>query len=160
DPGFKNEGGAVWDPEFKRINPKYFDYADRRIQHLLDSGLTPAIVGGWMKVLSQMGVPKMKQHWRYVIARYGAYPVFWVAGGEVYDPAEDVAAKVQDPRGLRMQGWTEVVRYIRSADPYHHPLTVHDLPPPFDVSLQDPTLTDFDLIQCGHHGWPVIAVEV
>ena len=27
--------------------PTYFDYADRRIAHLVDAGIVPAIVGGW-----------------------------------------------------------------------------------------------------------------
>src|SRR5262249_52271138 len=43
DPGCANEGGAVWEPDFKRINPGYFDAADRRIQWLIDSGLVPEI---------------------------------------------------------------------------------------------------------------------
>src|SRR3984893_11333831 len=94
DPGFYNEGGAVWDPEFKRINPKFFDYADRRVQHLIDSGIAPAIVGAWVQALRQMGTAKMKQHWRYIIARYGAYPVFWIVGGEVYDPPEKPGRKL------------------------------------------------------------------
>jgi hypothetical protein len=29
------------------VNPKYFEYADRRLKHLVDSGLVPAIVGAW-----------------------------------------------------------------------------------------------------------------
>lgn len=88
DPGFCNEGGCVWEPEFKRINPGFFDYADRRVEYLVDSGLVPVIVGAWGNTLPLIGVPRMKKHWRYIIARYGAYPVFWVAGGEVYDPPE------------------------------------------------------------------------
>ena len=91
DPGSFNEGGAVWDPEFKEINPKYFDYADRRIQALVDAGIAPAIVGAWNEVLGRMGMAKMKKHWRYIVARYGAYPVFWIVGGEIYDPPDQVA---------------------------------------------------------------------
>ena len=83
DRGSRNEGGYVWDAEFRRINPEYFDYADRRISQLLDIGLVPALVGGWRTILPQMGLEKMKRHWRYIIARYGAYPVFWIAGGEL-----------------------------------------------------------------------------
>jgi Protein of unknown function (DUF4038)/Domain of unknown function (DUF5060) len=166
DPGFCNEGGCVWDPAFTRINPRYFDYADRRIQYLLDHELVPAIVGGWRQVLSQMGVAKMKKHWRYVIARYGAYPVFWLVGGEVYDPPEAVGRKlpglVQDGNlwDLRSPGWTEVARYIRATDPYHHPVSVHEIDPPFDTALQDESLTDFDLFQAGHRGWPSIATAI
>ena len=44
--GSRNEGGPVWDPEFKRINPEYFDYADRRVRHLVDSGIVPATGDG------------------------------------------------------------------------------------------------------------------
>jgi hypothetical protein len=164
DPGFCNEGGCVWDSSFKRINPKYFDYADRRIQYLLGNGLVPAIVGGWRGVLAQMGEQKMKKHWRYIIARYGAYPVFWITGGEVYDPPES-QRRPGLPHGatlidLRSPGWTEIARYIRATDPYHHPLTVHEIDPPFDSALQDETLTDFDLFQAGHRGWASVATEI
>lgn len=164
DPGFCNEGGCVWDPKFKQINPKYFDYADRRIQYLLDQGIVPAIVGGWRQVLAQMGVEKMKKHWRYIIARYGAYPVFWIAGGEVYDPPPGLRREGHVfgavANELRSPGWTEVVRYIRDSDPYHHLLAVHEIDPPFDNAIQDESLTDFDLFQAGHRGWPSIAAEI
>lgn len=174
DAGFHNEGGPVWDSEFRQINPRYFDYADRRIQYLVDAGIAPAIWGAWRQALSQMGVEKMKKHWRYVIARYGAYPVFWLVGGEVYDPPEDVARKfpgitLDEGEGsldsgvfydLRAPGWTEIVRYVRATDPYRHPTSVHEINQPFDSALQDESLTDFDTFQMGHIGWPAIAVEV
>ena len=161
DPGFHNEGGAVWDPEFKQINPRYFDYADRRIQQLVSAGIAPAIVGAWRDILGQMGVAKMKKHWRYIIARYGAYPVFWIVGGEIYDPPEEVARRLTNAPISRVPGgWTDVARYIRATDPYHHPVTVHEIPPPYDFPLQDESLTDFDLFQASHFGWPTIAVEV
>jgi len=154
-PGSRNEGGQVWDDAFTQINPSYFDYADRRIRHLIDAGMVPAIVGGWCKTLDQIGVEGMKKHWRYLIACYGAYPVFWIAGGEVYDPPEAVA-QVRTPtasRWLLSRGWTEVTRYLRATDPYRHPLTVHEVPPPMDVTLQEQGLQDFRMIQPGHFGW-------
>src|ERR1700759_605278 len=166
DPGFHNEGGAVWDPAFKQINPKYFDFADRRIQALVDAGIAPAIVGAWHQALAQMGVSKMEKHWRYIIARYGAYPVFWIVGGEVFDPPAEIGNKAPGIvlygklTDLRSPGWTEVTLYIPATDPYHHPVTVHEIPPPFNIPLQDESLTDFDLFQPSHMGWPSIAVEV
>ena len=161
DPGHRNEGGAVWDPQFKQINPRYFDYVDRRIQFLLDHGMVPAIVGAWGATLNQMGVPKLEQHWRYLVARYGAYPVFWILGGEVLDPPPEVAGHYDSliQSGI-VRGWTEVARYLRATDPYHHPLTVHEESAPYDTALQDESLTDFDLFQIGHWGWPSIAAEV
>jgi hypothetical protein len=160
DPGFCNEGGCVWDPEFKQINPKFFDYADRRVEHLVDSGMVPAIVGGWNISIEQMGVAKLKKHWRYIIARYSAYPTFWVIGGEVFDPPEAVAKKLGPMfRGQSPGGWTEVGRYIRATDPLHHPTTVHEVSPD-DLPLQDESVTDFALFQPAHFSWPSIAVEV
>jgi hypothetical protein len=162
DPGFCNEGGCVWEPAFKRINPRFFDYADRRVQHLVDSGMAPAIVGAWNVILGEMGVAKMKKHWRYIIARYGAYPVFWIAGGEVYDPPEEVARRHKEPLGTPRipGGWTEVARYIHATDPYHHPVTVHEMLPSYDFPAQDESLMDFDLFQAAHLGWSSIAIEV
>ena len=160
DPGFHNEGGYVWDREFKHINPQYFDYADRRIQYLIDAGIAPALVGGWHPVLAQMGVAQMKKHWRYVIARYGAYPVFWVVGGELNDPPPGVRTLKPWPEhpNLIPGGWTEVARYIRATDPYHHPLTAHEGISAFP--LQDPSLIDFDLAQPGHLSWLSLGLEV
>lgn len=164
DPGCQNEGGAVWEPGFARINPRYFDYADRRIEHLVSAGIVPAIVGGWSgvgpSVLDTMGIAKFKQQWRYIIARYGAYPTFWILGGEVFDPPEDFARKATEGHQFRHLGeWSEVAQYIRSLDPYHHPLTVHEVSPD-DPPLQHEALTDFRLFQPGHSGWASIDVEV
>jgi len=162
DPGFANEGGPVWDAQFERINPNYFDYADRRIQCLVDNGMVPAIVGGWSVVLSKMGVAKMQKHWRYIIARYGAYPAFWIVGGEVMDPPAEMVNRIPDswrPK-LIVPGWTEVARYIKKTDPYHHPITAHEWASPVDKPFQDESLTDFDMVQSCHFGWPSLALSV
>ena len=161
DPGYRNEGGAVWDPQFNRINPRYFDFADRRFQHLIDAGIAPAVVGGWSDQLSKMGSAKMKKHWRYIIARYGAYPVFWVVGAGVFNPPQAVMNQL--PKYIAdaiSPGWSDIVRYVRATDPYHHPLTVHEGMPPYDIPLPEDSLTDFDLTQPGHAGWASIGAEV
>jgi hypothetical protein len=170
DPGFCNEGGCVWDKDFTRINPTYFDYADRRVQHIVANGMTPAIVGGWRQVLGQMGVANMKKHWRYLIARYGAYPVFWIIGGEVMDPPLSALGSLKEMflladgnttrEGWKLGEWTEVARYVRITDPYHHPMTVHEAPPGHDTAIEDESLTDFDMFQPGHGGWHTIPTEI
>ncbi|QGZ94936.1 DUF5060 domain-containing protein [Terricaulis silvestris] len=152
DPGFCNEGGRAWDAGFERLNPAFFDYADRRIAHLVEAEIAPVIFGAWRQALAQMGLETAKKFWRYIIARYGAYPVFWVAGGEVYD-------NVNDPR-RGVVGWTDLVRYIRETDPYHHPLAVHELPPSMDTAITDESLSDFDLFQPSHSGWASIRAEI
>ncbi|HVF09319.1 MAG TPA: DUF4038 domain-containing protein [Abditibacteriaceae bacterium] len=148
DPRGANEAGYPWDEEYSTINPAYFDMADLRIDWLVRSGLAPCLVGCWGYFLPWMGVEKMKQHWRHLIARYGAYPVVWCLAGEGTMPyylSEDKegAARAQK------QGWTELAAYVRAIDPYHHPLTIH----PTDSArrqVEDESLLDLDLLQTGH----------
>ena len=85
-PAFDERGlgdaGQPWEKLYARIRPEYFDAADRRIQHLVEQGLTPCVLGCWGYHLPWLGTEKMKQHWRYLIARWGALPVVWCASGE------------------------------------------------------------------------------
>ena len=77
-----NEAGFPWERDFARINPAYFDMADVRIQYLADHGLAACVVGFWGYFIPRMGMEKVKKHWRYLIARWGAYPVVWCLAGE------------------------------------------------------------------------------
>ena len=76
-----NEAGFPWEKDYACIRPEYFDMADRRLCHLNEQGITPCIVGAWGYYMPWMGLEKMKLHWRYLIARYGAWPVIWCAAG-------------------------------------------------------------------------------
>jgi hypothetical protein len=69
DPRGANEAGFPWTKDYARINPAYFDAADRRIAYLVDHGLAPCLVGAWGYHLPWLGVEKMKRHWRYLVAR-------------------------------------------------------------------------------------------
>ncbi len=148
DPRGANEAGFPWEAGFARINPGYFDQADVRIRYLVEHGLTPCIVACWGYFLPLMGIPKIKKHWRYLVARWGAYPVVWCLAGEgsmpyylSKTPKEDAAAQ--------KQGWTEVARYVRSIDSYHHPVTIHPGDSARNV-VEDPSVQDFDMLQTGH----------
>lgn len=162
DPGFCNEGGCVWGTDFTRINPRYFDYADRRVQLLVESEIVPAIVGAWGHLLPTLGIEKMKKHWRYLVARYGAYPVIWIVGGEVIDPPAKIVARISPVWRSKIvtTGWTEVAQYVRDLDPYHHLLSAHEAPPSVDFPLQDEALTDFDLLQSSQFGWSSLHVGI
>ncbi len=124
DPRGANEAGFPWDKDYARINPAYFDMADLRIQHLVSRGLVPCIVGCWGYFLQWMGAAKMKRHWRYLVARWGAYPVVWCLAGEGTMPYYLSADKERDAAEQK-QGWTELARYVRSVDPYHRLITIH-----------------------------------
>jgi len=145
DPRGANEGGYPWEADYTRINPKYFDAADVRIQYLIECGLSPCIVACWGYFLPIMGVPKIKKHWRYLVARWGAYPVFWCLAGEGAMPYYLSKTKKEDIAAQK-DGWTEVSRYVHSIDPYHHPVTIHN----GRSEVLDPTVLDFDLLQTGH----------
>ncbi len=116
DPRGANESGCPWKPDYSTINPAYFDMADLRIQYLVDSGLTPCIVGCWGYFLPLMGIPKMKQHWRNLIARWGAYPVIWCLAGEGTMPYYLSKTPKQDSAAQKT-GWTDVARFVRHTDP-------------------------------------------
>ncbi len=148
DPRGANEAGFPWEANYTRVNPRYFDMADLRIQFLVDRGLTPCVVGCWGYFLPVMGLPKMKQHWRNLVARWGAYPVVWCLAGEGTMPYY-LSKTPREDSALQKRGWTEVARYVRSIDPFHHPVTIH----PSDSArntVEDPEVLDFDMLQTGH----------
>lgn len=152
DPRGANEAGFPWEKEYARINPAYWDEADKRIMHLVEQGFTPCIVGAWGYFLPWMGVDKMNQHWRHLIARYGALPVMWCAGGEANLPWYLAKNFPYDDR-KQVTDWTAVMRAIRANDPYRRPLTIH----PTGIgrlsarnATDDVALLDFDLLQTPH----------
>ncbi len=154
DPQQANEAGWPWEKEFARINPAFYDLADRRFVHMIEQGLMPCIVGMWGYYLPFMGVERCKNHWRYLIARYGAYPVVWCLCGECTMPTYAYHGKPEGERDQAVQkaGWTDVARYVRQIDPYRNVLTVHPSSSG-RLSLADETLVDFDMLQTGHGGY-------
>jgi hypothetical protein len=56
--------------------------------------------------------------------------------------------KAEDAQAQK-RGWTEVARYVRETDSFHHPITIH----PTDSArnqVEDPALLDIDMLQTGH----------
>lgn len=145
-----NEAGFPWEKNYSTINPAYFDMADQRIKCLIDSGLMPCILGSWGYYLLKMGIGKMKQHWRYLVARWGAYPVVWCLAGEVSMPYYLSENRNAESEQLR-EGWTQIGHYIKKIDPYSRLLTVHPSYMGCD-ELTDDTMMDFKMIQTGHAG--------
>jgi hypothetical protein len=147
DPRGANEAGFPWEQDYSRINPAYFDMADVRIQHLVNHGIAPCIVGCWGYFLPQMGVKKIKQHWRYLIARWGAYPGIWCLAGEATMPFYLSKSPKQDAE-VQKHGWTEAARYVRAMG-LRHPITLHPSRSARDC-VDDAAVLDFDMLQTGH----------
>ena len=145
-----NEAGYPFAKDYARINPAYYDMADLKIGHLVRSGLVPALVGMWGYYLPKIGVEGVKRYWRYIVARYAAYPVAWCMAGEGTMPwylaPQDQRA---DLGALQMRGWTEVARYVQKIDGFDNPITIH----PGDFGrkqVEDPSVLDFEWLQTGH----------
>jgi hypothetical protein len=148
DPRGANEAGFPWTRDKSGINPAYFDVADRRIRHLTESGLSPCIVGCWGYFLSTWDEKTLRKHWRYIVARWGAYPVFWCLAGEGSMPYYLSKEKDRDSENQK-RGWTELGRYVRGVDPFHRLVTIHPSSNSRDTVL-DPSVLDFEMLQTGH----------
>ena len=145
-----NEAGHPWEPGYASIRPAYFEAADLRIQWLVKQGLLPCIVGCWGYHLHWLGEEKLKQHWRYLVARWGAYPVVWCLAGEGSMPYYLSEDKERD-RKIQEKAWSRIGRYVREIDPYHHPITIHPGNSARET-VADDTILDYDMLQTGHGG--------
>jgi len=154
DPRGKNEAGFAWEENFRRINPAWFDMADLRIRWLVKEGLVPCVLGAWGYYLLMLGPEKMKQHWRYIVARWWAYPVVWAVCGEVALPFYLSRTRSADSEA-QISGWTEIARYIRQIDPGHRLVTAHPASVARD-EVTDDSVIDFDMLQTGHKGYESI----
>ena len=162
DPRGANEKGFPWETNYARINPEYFNAADERIRYLVEKGFTPCIVGAWGYFLPWMGVEKAKQHWRNLVARYGAWPVVWCVAGENNLPWYLAKNFPYDDRE-QVHGWTEVARYLRATDPFQRLMTIH----PTGLgklnargTIDDAALLDFDMLQTPHGQRDAVAPTV
>jgi Protein of unknown function (DUF4038)/Domain of unknown function (DUF5060) len=154
DPRGTNEAGFTWEKDYARIRPEYFDRADERLLYLVDQGFVPCIVGAWGYHLPWLGTDRMKEHWRYLIARYGALPVVWCAAGEGTMPFYG-SKQAKEEAALQKAGWTEVIRSLRTTDPFGRMITIHPSRSARET-VADPSLLDFDMHQTGHQ--PELAI--
>lgn len=156
DPRDANEAGHPWTPDYERINPAFYDAAERRIFYLIEQGLVPMLVGMWGYHMHFMGLERAQAHWRHFLARYGALPVILELCGEATLPwylLENAGEAGQQ----QTERWTEVMRAVREGNIFRRPLTTHPGPPlwfndaPYPP-LTDMSLADFHLGMGGHGG--------
>ncbi|HOZ46448.1 MAG TPA: DUF4038 domain-containing protein [Candidatus Hydrogenedentes bacterium] len=148
DPRGRNEAGFPLTDGFAGINPAYYDHADLKIGHLVHAGLVPCIVGMWGYYLPRLGVDRAKRFWRYIVARYGAYPVVWCICGEGVMPYY-LSKTPDDDRAFQKRGWSEVMAYVREVDGYRNLISIHPTQYGRD-QVEDPALMDFEMLQTGH----------
>ena len=152
-----NEGGLAWSEDYSEINPAFFDAFDLKMALLVQSGIVPCLVGAWGQYLRLAGPDVIRRHWRYLVARYGAYPVVWCISGEaslfptfqIDGDLSEMAAIVEEQH----EDWRQVTREVRALDPYHRLVTMHPCPIATYRSsqvLRNPALFDIEMLQTGH----------
>jgi hypothetical protein len=155
DPRGGNEAGHAWTKDFGTINPAYWDLTDQRVEYLIEQGLMPSIMGTWGYYLHFMGEEKMKRHWRYVIARYGAFPVAWILCGESRLPWYPLMGKGDDGYRQTLR-WTELSKTVRDLNSTHRLLGIHPGPALWYQGRSYEPLADYSAIDVyfgmGGHG--------
>ena len=143
-----NEAGYPWERDFCAHQSGLFRHGGRA--HPASCGSrTRGLHRGFLGILhSAHGHDKVKQHWRYLIARWGAYPVVWCLAGEGTMPYYLSKTKEQDAE-TQKHGLTELARYVHATDPHHHPITIHPSSTR-GCAWTMPSVLDFDMLQTGH----------
>jgi hypothetical protein len=155
DPRGANQAGFSWEENFSRINPAFFDLADLKLQTLVSRGIVPLVVGAWGYYLPVMGVEKMKKHYRYLVARWAAYPVLWCLAGEVTMPWYLSTTKENDEK-VQKKDWAEVGLYLQEIDAFDNPITAHSgSTGESPTELADASFLDFNFVQAGHGNYSV-----
>jgi hypothetical protein len=180
-----NEAGWPWEEGWTRINPDFYEAVDLKIAGYVERGLMPCIVGMWGYYMNLMGIDRVRRHWRYLVARYGALPVVWCLAGEVqmavYSVQRGGGQPHADALAEQARGWTEMSHYVHAIDPFHSLVTTHPAAIGNVESIQgagggvlrgpglsgsarsvllDDAELDFDMLQCGHFGFQLLEPTV
>jgi hypothetical protein len=180
-PETASEGGQPWlDGGHGSINPAYYSTPDVKIDYLVGLGLVPCIIGGWGHYANLLGHDRVLHHWRYLVARYGAYPVVWYLAGEAnlvgaWEHEASLRAKLgdadflahtdaqvqplmevigQDParQADQVRTWEETSKAVRQLDPFRRIRTVEAFQGSSSDIFKSRTSFDLDLLQTGHSG--------
>lgn len=119
---WRNEGGTCFDESgqaknYDKLNPAYFRWIDKRLEYARAHGIYPALVFSWAQEYLNFSTEQYKEFCKYIVARYSAYPVFWVLCGE-YD---EIVADSNRPTNE----FDDIGAYVYSVDPYKHPISLH-----------------------------------
>lgn len=175
-----SEGGQPFLDQGKgRINPAFYSVADLKVDYLVEKGIVPCIVGGWAHYAGMIGRERVMQHWRYLVARYAAYPVVWCIAGEVnlvgiweglaegrVDfgpqsapgdaelPADEIAAWLENSKASsaeQVEIWESASALVQQIDPFGRIRTVHPVGSSSEAFTSRDSF-DLDMLQTGHNG--------
>jgi hypothetical protein len=148
-------------PDYSRFNLAYWQHYDRMMEALRRRGFAAHIL---LRVYNKQvnwpvnGSPEDDLYYRWLVARYAAYPnVTW-----------DIAKEAHNEKDLDYK--LGRLRYFRENDPYHRLLTVHDDKANYDRGVYDGLVdyrsdqqhTEWRKVMLSHleqRAWPVINTE-
>jgi hypothetical protein len=141
------ESGLLPNIEFIKSNP------DPKIAYIADKGFVIAAGFSWFDaILSEGALKRYKLLAKYLVARYGAYPIIWTLAGEIPgyfggEMEEEITKK-----------WREVALTVEECDGYGALQSVHlATDRPFPQVYQGESWYDFTMSQAGHGDLPVNA---
>jgi hypothetical protein len=114
-----NEGGTTFEMfdaetrDFDRVNPKFFQWVDRRVAYADSAGMASILFFAWSDEARKMSVEQYQRLALYVVSRCAAYNVFWILAG-------DYQAYFYEPPIYRQIGAA-----VAQADPFDHPISIH-----------------------------------
>lgn len=123
----------------------YWKRVDEYVRYATDQGLLLALGYRFSSYLDDAFPGDLRLLWRYLVARYGAYPVTWLITGEYNQDNIDARIRKTDMIGA----------YIKTIDPYGRAMTVHPWEYHGDKrQLWNAPWHDFTMLQGGHGGYP------
>lgn len=123
----------------------YWKRVDGYVRYAADQGLLLALGYRFSDFLDDASPGDLRLLWRYLVARYGAYPVTWLITGEYNQRNIDARIRKTDLIGT----------YIKTIDPYGRAMTVHPWQYGGDKrQLWNAPWHDFTMVQGGHGGFP------
>ncbi|WP_299533592.1 DUF4038 domain-containing protein [Ulvibacterium sp.] len=162
DQGFKRAFQDLSEGHINLMNPDYFQYYDDIVQILLDHEIVPVHQPvfhgfGWKgkQVLgTKINPDEYVRYVKYVLARYGTYPAFWLIAGDhdAKDPGVKESGEMlelwdsyQQPTGLHYNPCDDYLASWAKNDPDKH--CMH-----YNKSHQAEKWLDFQWAQTGHSG--------
>ncbi|WP_422082796.1 DUF4038 domain-containing protein [Ulvibacterium sp.] len=162
DQGFKRAFRDLSEGHINQMNPDYFQYYDGLVQILLDHEIVPVHQPvfhgfGWKgkQVLgTKINPDEYVRYVKYLLARYGSYPAFWLIAGDhdANDPGVKESGEMlqlwdsyQQPTGLHYNPCDDYIATWAKNDPDKH--CMH-----FNKTHQAEKWLDFQWAQTGHGG--------
>jgi len=122
----------------------FHNNVDPKMKYIADAGLVHAVGFSWGSSILKCGVERYKLLAKYLVARYGAYPIIWTLAGEL-------PGYSRKDRDAIVDAWREVALEVERIDGYNNLQSVHlatDRPLP--NIYQGEKWYDFAMSQAGH----------